>query len=573
MVQTVRFKIILTLVICIALLMAVGSFGAVGLARLNDLVTGMYENTTLPIIDLNETRAVQLDMRLQHRQLLMANGDAAAIARAADAIRQDEDRWRKAWSDYYPGRVAAADERVVADKINAGIAQFETDTAGMVSAAQAGKRDELLKRLTDQSAQAAALTDALAQDVEINRRQAKDSVGQSETVYRAIRMIALATVAAGLILMIVAGIWLLRVITRPLDRAIHVAGEIAGGKLDNELKVDAGGEFGKLLTALKTMDEQLSSTVRRIQVSAESVSTASGQIASGNMDLSSRTEEQAASLEQTAANMTQLTETVKQNADNAKQANELASSAAGLADTGNEAVQSMVGSIEEVSNSSTRISDITGVIEGIAFQTNILALNAAVEAARAGEQGRGFAVVASEVRTLAQRSASAAKEIKELIGSSVSLIGNSAKHASQVGATMGDVRQAIRNVSQIVAEISSASQEQSRGIDQIGQAVMQMDQVTQQNAALVEEAAAAAQSLREQAHELTGAVSYFKFAGGAARPAVQAKPIAAARAEPAPAPAAKPLKSPKPLKRLAAPAGPAMVAAGAENKEEAWESF
>jgi methyl-accepting chemotaxis protein len=178
----------------------------------------------------------------------------------------------------------------------------------------------------------------------------------------------------------------------------------------------------------------------------------------------------------------------------------------------------MVGSIEEVSNSSTRISDITGVIEGIAFQTNILALNAAVEAARAGEQGRGFAVVASEVRTLAQRSASAAKEIKELIGSSVSMIGNSARQASQVGATMGDVRQAIRNVSRIVAEISSASQEQSRGIDQIGQAVLQMDQVTQQNAALVEEAAAAAQSLQEQAHELTGAVSYFKLAGGAARP-------------------------------------------------------
>jgi methyl-accepting chemotaxis protein len=518
MVQTVRFKIILTLAICIVLLMAVGSFGAVGLARINDLVTGLYENTTLPIIDLNETRAVQLDMRLQLRQLLTAEGDAAAIARAADAIRQDEAFWRKAWGDYYPKRIATADERALADKINAGMAQFETATAAIVAAAQSGKRDELLKRITDQSAQSTALTNSLAKDVEINRLQAKDSVGQSESVYRAMRLVALAIIAVGLLLMIAAGIWLLRVITRPLDRAIHVAGEIAGGKLDNKLEVDAGGEFGKLLTALKTMDEQLSSTVRRIQMSAESVSTASGQIATGNMDLSSRTEEQAASLEQTAASMTQLTETVKQNADNAMQANELASNAAGLADTGNEAVQSMVGSIEEVSNSSTRISDITGVIEGIAFQTNILALNAAVEAARAGEQGRGFAVVASEVRTLAQRSASAAKEIKELIGSSVSMIGNSARQASQVGATMGDVRQAIRNVSRIVAEISSASQEQSRGIDQIGQAVLQMDQVTQQNAALVEEAAAAAQSLQEQAHELTGAVSYFKLAGGAARP-------------------------------------------------------
>ena len=516
MVQTVRFKIILTLLICVVLMAAVGTFGAVGLSRLNDLVTDMYANTTVPIIDLSEARAVQLDIRLQHRQLLMAAGDAAVISRAADAIRQDEDRLHKAWGDYYPARISDANERAVADRINAGIAQFETATAGIVSAAQAGKPDELARLMANQSAKSVALTDAIAQDVEINRVQAQASVEQSETVYRTMRAIAVALVAVGLVLMVMAGIWLLRVITRPLDRATRIAGEIAGGRLDNRLTVDTGGEFGKLLTALKMMDEQLTSIVRRIQMSAESVSLASGEIASGNMDLSSRTEEQAASLEQTAASMTELTETVKQNADNARQANALASSAAGLADTGNEAVQAMVGTIGEVSSSSARISDITGVIEGIAFQTNILALNAAVEAARAGEQGRGFAVVASEVRTLAQRSASAAKEIKELIGSSVALIENSARQASQVGATMGEVRQSIRNVSQIVSEISNASDEQSRGIDQIGTAVSQMDQMTQQNAALVEEAAAAAQSLQEQAGELKSAVATFTFGGGAA---------------------------------------------------------
>jgi methyl-accepting chemotaxis protein len=563
MAQTVRFKITLTLTLCIILMIAIGGFGGVGLSRINALVTQMYAGTTIPIVDLNEVRAAQLEMRLQYHRMLLQD-DPDVTLQATAAIKKASQAMHKAWHDYYPARVADGPERVVADKINKEMPLFDASTDAIVTAAKASMRSSALQRESQDYPATAALSSDIENDIVINQKQGLVSVDQSATAYRNVRLAAAALVVAGLLIALLAGYWLLRAITRPLDRAIRLARQIAEGRLGSNMKSTGGGEFGRLLAALKTMDGQLSSTVHRIQVSAEAVSTASGQIATGNMDLSSRTEEQAASLEQTAASMTQLTETVKQNADNARQANELAGNAAGLADAGNEAVQAMVGSIEEVSNSSTRISDITGVIEGIAFQTNILALNAAVEAARAGEQGRGFAVVASEVRTLAQRSASAAKEIKELIGSSVTLIENSARQASQVGTTMGEVRQSIRNVSQIVAEISNASDEQSRGIDQIGTAMSQMDQMTQQNAALVEEAAAAAQSLQEQARELTDAVSYFKFAGGAAQPAVQARQIALAQPEPVEAPAARPLE------RLAAPAPRAAAAAG---REEAWESF
>jgi hypothetical protein len=260
------------------------------------------------------------------------------------------------------------------------------------------------------------------------------------------------------------------------------------------------------------MKSQLVNIVTRIKSSCSTISGASSEIASGITDLSARTEEQATSLEETAASMTQLTETVKQNSDDARQANALATNATDVADAGNDAVQGMVGTIEKISGSSSKISEITGVIEGIAFQTNILALNAAVEAARAGEQGRGFAVVASEVRSLAQRSAAAAKEIKELIGSSVAMIQEGSKQAVEVSATMGQVKQAIKQVSDIVGEIAAASEEQSRGIEQVNQAVGQMDAVTQQNAALVQQAAAAAQSLVEQANSLEEVVSVFRVA-------------------------------------------------------------
>ena len=340
----------------------------------------------------------------------------------------------------------------------------------------------------------------------------KQAYEDAETGYAWLTSITYTLIVFALASSFLTALVLTRAINRPLDAALEHFGEVADGDLRLEVLVSSNDEMGRLLHALADMKSRLSETVATVRSGGETITLAASEIAAGNMDLSARTEEQAASLEETAASMTQLTETVKQNADNARQANVLAMKATSMADAGNDAVQVMVGTINEISASSSEISEITGVIEGIAFQTNILALNAAVEAARAGEQGRGFAVVASEVRSLAQRSATAAKEIKELIRSSVAVIQDGSKQASEVEATMGQVKQAIKQVSDIVGEISAASEEQSRGIEQVNQAVGQMDEVTQQNAALVEQAAAAAQSLEEQATKLNEAVAVFTLA-------------------------------------------------------------
>jgi len=306
---------------------------------------------------------------------------------------------------------------------------------------------------------------------------------------------------------------LIRSIVPPLKRAIDIAETVAKGDLTSVIEADLlSGEAGQLIHALKDMNENLIKIVGDVRTSADTIATASGQIASGNLDLSSRTEEQASSLEETASSMEELTSTVKQNADNAKQANALAVTASEMAERGGSVVTQVIQTMNSINTSSKKIVDIIGVIDGIAFQTNILALNAAVEAARAGEQGRGFAVVATEVRSLAQRSAAAAKEIKTLIGNSVEQVDAGSKLVDEAGATMQEVVTSVKRVTDIFGEILSASREQTAGIEQINQAIGQMDEMTQQNAALVEEAAAAAASLRDQTGSLINVVSVFKLA-------------------------------------------------------------
>ncbi|KAE8758444.1 HAMP domain-containing protein [Paraburkholderia madseniana] len=510
-IQTIKFKIIIAFGACVILMAAIGLFGAFGLSKLNSNMNEAYSSNTVAISDLSDIRAALLFIRLQGRRIQI-DRNPATTAEAVEAIHSDQDRLSKAWDHYYRTEISSDREREIAERINNGLPQFKARTDEIVAAFNAGNYDAATQLIDKIGPVADAVKDAVNQDVRLNIEQARKFAQDSGSMFRTILWIAVALIGFGVMVAAGASLYLLRAISSPLNKAVDVANQIANGKLENRIVVDSQGEFGQLLEALKRMDQQLSNTIRGIKGSTESVTVASREIASGNTDLSARTEEQAASLEETAASMTQLTETVKQNADNARQANALATNATDMADTGNDAVQSMVGTIGKISASSSKISEITGVIEGIAFQTNILALNAAVEAARAGEQGRGFAVVASEVRSLAQRSATAAKEIKELIGSSVAMVQDGSKQAAEVSATMGQVKQAIKQVSDIVGEIAAASEEQSRGIEQVNQAVGQMDEVTQQNAALVEQAAAAAQSLEEQAMNLRDAVSVFKVA-------------------------------------------------------------
>ena len=348
--------------------------------------------------------------------------------------------------------------------------------------------------------------------------------------------------------------WLLtRGIVRPIREAVELAETVASGDLTRRIESSARDETGALLRALGHMNDSLVNIVGQVRSGTVTISGASGEIAAGNLDLSARTEQQASALEQTAASMEELTGTVRQNADNARQANQLAQTASSVAVDGGAVVSQVIATMGSINASSRKIVDIIGVIDGIAFQTNILALNAAVEAARAGEQGRGFAVVASEVRTLAQRSAAAAKEIKTLIGDSVGKVDAGTKLVDQAGATMEQVVESIRRVTDIMAEITHASTEQTGGIEQVNAAIGQMDEATQQNAALVEEAAAAAGAMREQAAKLAEVVGVFKVEGRA---------VVAAQA-PAPAP----------VKQLARAAKPVVKPSRATTAAEEWEEF
>ena len=402
-------------------------------------------------------------------------------------------------------------------------------------------------------------------------------------------------IAAAFLLAVAVGLTLIliRSIVHPLQQVIAVAKSISEGDLTQNLHTTRHDEFGDLLKAFAQMSERLRGLVSEVRAGVDSVSTASTEIANGNQDLSSRTEQTAANLQETAASMEQLTSNVTQSAETARQANQLALNATQAATRGGEVMGNVVNSMQHISDSSRRIADIIGVIDGIAFQTNILALNAAVEAARAGEQGRGFAVVASEVRSLAHRSAEAAKEIKTLIQRSVESVESGSQQVTEAGSAMQDIVMGVQRVGDLIAEISAAASEQQQGISQVNQAVGNLDQMTQQNAALVEESAAAASALSEQARKLGEVVSLFKVNGGVVTSAVaMPKPVKAPmHTAPAPrttpkvsAPAAAPkvepvAQAPAPAKAapkapVAAPApAPARSAKAAVVDDQDWETF
>ena len=407
----------------------------------------------------------------------------------------------------------------VPDKANleasrAALADFDSVMGKVQTALAENKADDARNALWSTRALQQRINASFAAHRKLNMDFAMTAATEAASTYKQALWICVAVVIATLLGVALWGLYIAQGMSRSLAAAVKAADQVAAGNLASEIECGSSDEAGQVLQAQARMQTNLVQLVTNVRLTAESVATASAEIAQGNQDLSQRTEEQASALQQTAATIEQLGSIVRNNADNARQANQLAQTAADVATHGGTVVGQVVSTMQGISDSSTKIGDIIGVIDGIAFQTNILALNAAVEAARAGEQGRGFAVVASEVRTLAQRSAEAAKEIKNLIVRNVEQVEQGATLVGQAGKTMEEIVDSIKRVSDIVSEISSATTEQSSGIQQVGDAVGQMDQVTQQNAALVEESAAAAESLKNQAHQLVQAVSVFKLASG-----------------------------------------------------------
>ncbi|SAL64993.1 membrane protein [Caballeronia cordobensis] len=522
--HTIRFRIMLAFGIAVALMLSLGLFSLYGMSKLSDNMQTSYSGNTLPISQLAGVRANVLNTR-RVLWMIQATQETHQTSKVRDAVTAIE----KAWSSYYPNGVSSGGERAIAENIETQLTQFRAAVQEELALiekgdfqASAGFQQNTLSPLGDR------LTDLISRDVQLNVEQAKNFAADSAVRNGQLMWVLGLIVIVGVVIAIGASMYLSKAISTPLGQSVQVANVIAAGDLRSPIEFDSQNEFRPLLDAMKRMSDQLTTTVRGILSSSEAVSISAREIASGNIDLSSRTEQQASSLEETAASMTELAQTVRQNADNARHANTLAMGTRETANSSNSAVQTMVEIIGNIRDSSTRISEITTMIESIAFQTNILALNAAVEAARAGEQGRGFAVVASEVRALAQRSSTAAKEIKDLIESSATLVRNGVEQAEVVGVSMAQVIRGIQQVSDIVGEIAEASEEQSQGIEQVHQAISQIDSVTQQNAALVEQSAAAAQSLEQSAVQMTNAVSVFELSSASDQPARRSRPHSAA---------------------------------------------
>ena len=515
---SIRTRLYFATVFSLLLLVGVGLLGYVGLDRTRDTVAVLFKQHVQTLTDMSDLRTTLGEMRRVEKDIILNFNNAVEVA-------SQREIWAKTLASLRT-RLAAvrtlkADEAsftTAIDKTLQEVKQYEDGVSPVFAQIEAAQLD---------GAGGAAYADKFKGHMEASdellaglfqqaRAQMDEARAGVDARAASLSLAMLVAVLLALAIVLPLTIFTLRSITASLAQARGLAEHIAAGDLSQDVAPRSQDELGQLVLTMGRMQEALRTLVRQVQEAAGNISTASAEIATGNMDLSQRTEQTAANLEEVAASMDMLTGTVQHNADNSRSASASATEAGAVAGRGGEVVSQVVNTMEQISTSSRKISDITGVIDGIAFQTNILAFNAAVETARAGEQGRGFAVVASEVRSLAGRSADAAREIKALIGASVGRVEDGARLVGQAGQTMQEIVGSVQRVSGIIGEISASAAEERDNIEQIGQAVRHLDQMTQQNAALVEQSAAAAQSLHEQASNLTRAVSQFKLGDSAA---------------------------------------------------------
>ncbi|MBN8946612.1 MAG: MCP four helix bundle domain-containing protein [Rhodanobacter sp.] len=525
---TVKARLIGVFALLGAMLVAGAAIGLGVMSWQNEGMRTSYEEAMVPASLMGQLRAKSL-------LNFIVLGEAAGAIDKPNQVKQ-----KVAESEQIQKDIAAVNKQLAAIHLSPEVAKKYkdyNDTTGDYSDAL----KEIYDGLNSSDTGTADMMDMQLRPLLMMRQDALDKLvtAQSDEVrdiyqsqvkrYRFVQTTTLAALIAGLLLALFVAVRLIRSITGALHHAVKIADQIGEGKLGHDIRVNRKDEFGRLLLAFRNMDQHLSEIVGEVRLGSDAVSTAAQQIARGNDDLSQRTQEQASSLEETASSMEEMTSTVKQNAENASHANQLARGAREQAERGGEVAGKAIAAMTEIDASSRKIGDIVGLIQEIAFQTNLLALNAAVEAARAGEQGRGFAVVATEVRSLAQRSAGAAKEIKGLISDSEEKVRTGSELVNQSGKALAEIVDSVKKVTDIVAEIAAASHEQSAGIDQVNNAVMQMDEMTQQNAALVEEASAAARAMHEQADELARQVAFFQVADSSQAAPAKA-PVAAAAA-------------------------------------------